>query len=75
MIAMSGSPFSPTALDDKPKETTKKIADKNGCPSSPTVEFIKCMREIPAEKLILSDSEIEVWIIFNNKKTKTPSNE
>lgn len=57
---MSGSPISPFALDDKPKDTTKKIAEKNGCPVSPTFEMVRCLRQIPAEKLVNAESELEV---------------
>ncbi|KAK6633316.1 hypothetical protein RUM44_003917 [Polyplax serrata] len=59
MIAMSGSPLSPFAIDDKPQERSKRLAEKNGCPTTSTIEMVKCLRELSAEKLVAAETELE----------------
>lgn len=64
MIAMSGSPLSPFAIDDKPQERSKRLAEKNGCPTTSTIEMVKCLRELSAEKLVAAETELEVSVIY-----------
>lgn len=56
---MSGSILSHFAIDKNPSETAKYIARKNGCPINDTREMVYCLRELPVEKLIRVDSELE----------------
>ncbi|XP_072763552.1 carboxylesterase 1D [Anoplolepis gracilipes] len=59
LIAMSGSILSHFAFDKNPSETARYIAHKNGCPTSDTRKMVYCLRELPVEKLIRIDSELE----------------
>ncbi|KAM0727023.1 Carboxylesterase 1D [Formica fusca] len=59
LIAMSGSILSHFAVDKDPSETARYIAHKNGCPTNDIRKMVYCLRELPIEKLIRVDSELE----------------
>ncbi|XP_050455597.1 carboxylesterase 1D-like [Cataglyphis hispanica] len=59
LIAMSGSILSHFAIDKDPSETARYIARKNGCPTNDTRKMVYCLRELPVNKLIRVDSELE----------------
>lgn len=59
LIAMSGSILSHFAIDKDPSETARYIARKNGCPTNDTRKMVYCLRELPVDKLIRVDSELE----------------
>lgn len=70
VISMSGSATSPFAIDSDPQGATKELAEKNGCPLSPVVTMVKCLQQLPVEKLIQADSVVEVCIFsLNNLPT------
>ena len=57
---MSGSILSHFAVDKNPMNTTKIIASENGCPINNTLEMVQCLKELPVEKLIATDSKLEI---------------
>ncbi|XP_012539857.1 pyrethroid hydrolase Ces2a [Monomorium pharaonis] len=59
LIAMSGSILSHFAIDKDPSATARHVAYKNGCPTDDTRRMVDCLRELPVEKLISVDSELE----------------
>lgn len=59
LIAMSGSILSHFAFDKNPASTAQYIASNNGCPMNNTVEMIRCLQQIPVDKLIQVDSSLE----------------
>ncbi|EFN90036.1 Liver carboxylesterase 1 [Harpegnathos saltator] len=59
LIAMSGSILSHFAVDRNPADTAKDVARHNGCPIDNTREMVSCLREVPAEELIRTDSRLE----------------
>lgn len=59
LIAMSGSILSHFAVDKNPFETARYIARKNDCSTNDTRKMVYCLRELPVEKLITVDSELE----------------
>lgn len=59
LIAMSGSVLSHFAVDKDPFETARHVACENGCPTNDTRRMVDCLRELPVEKLISVDSELE----------------
>lgn len=59
LIAMSGSILSHFAIDSNPANTAKDIAHDNGCPTDNTREMVSCLRQLPVEKLIETDSKFE----------------
>lgn len=56
---MSGSILSHFAIDRNPADTAKDIARNNDCPIDNVREMVSCLRELPVEKLIRADSELE----------------
>lgn len=56
---MSGTILSHFAVDKDPSKTARHIAQKNGCPTNDTRRMVDCLRELPVEKLISTDSELE----------------
>lgn len=60
VIAMSGTLFSPDAVDDAPIQSTEEIALANKCPYSNGMEMIKCLRESKFQDIIQEDSKIQI---------------
>lgn len=56
---MSGSILSHFAIDKDPSSTAQYIAAKNGCPTENIIKMVRCLREIPVNKLIQTDSSLE----------------
>ena len=56
---MSGTVLSHFAVDKDPFKTARHIAQKNGCPTNDIRRMVDCLRELPVEKLISTDSELE----------------
>lgn len=46
VVAMSGSPYSQHAIDDKPTQSTKEIAAFNNCQKENETEIVKCLRDV-----------------------------
>ncbi|KOC63925.1 Carboxylesterase 1E [Habropoda laboriosa] len=59
LIAMSGSILSHFAIDKNPSSKMQYIASTNGCPSNDTVQMIYCLKQIPVDKLIETDSSLQ----------------
>ncbi|XP_058799315.1 cocaine esterase-like [Phymastichus coffea] len=59
IIAMSGSLLSRFAVEREPRRTTQVIAAGNNCPFNETVEMVRCLRELPASRIIEQDSKFE----------------
>lgn len=59
LIAMSGTILSHFAIDKNPANSAKYIARENGCPTSDVREMVSCLRELPVEQLIKTDSKLE----------------
>ncbi|KAJ9601634.1 hypothetical protein L9F63_000242 [Diploptera punctata] len=59
VMAMSGSALSAFAIDKNPIATGREVAQKNGCPTSPTFEMVKCLQELPVSALIQADSGLQ----------------
>ena len=56
---MSGTILSHFAVDKDPSKTARHIAQKNDCPTNDTRRMVDCLRELPVEKLISTDSKLE----------------
>lgn len=56
---MSGSILSHFAIDKNPADTAKNIAHSNDCPTDNIKEMVSCLRQLPMEKLIRTDSKLE----------------
>ncbi|XP_077258443.1 cocaine esterase [Temnothorax americanus] len=59
LIAMSGSVLSHFAVDKDASETARYVARKNDCPTDDARRMVDCLRELPVEKLIGIDSQLE----------------
>lgn len=46
VVAMSGSPYSPDAVDNTPMQTAQEIAAINNCNKSNETETVNCMRNV-----------------------------
>ncbi|XP_063975237.1 pyrethroid hydrolase Ces2a-like [Diachasmimorpha longicaudata] len=58
LIAMSGTLLSNFVFDRDPMQTTKFIASSHGCPSENVTEMVRCLQELPVEKLISVDAKL-----------------
>nr|XP_018917136.1 PREDICTED: esterase E4-like [Bemisia tabaci] len=56
VIAMSGSALSPLSFTERPvaANATQRLAELVGCPVCPSEDLTNCMRNVPAETLILA---------------------
>lgn len=50
VVAMSGSPYTPNAIDDTPMQTNKDIIAINDCQRENETEIVKCMRAVSIQK-------------------------
>lgn len=57
---MSGSAFSAFAIDHNPLATGRELAQNNGCPTTPVLEMVKCLQEVPVSAIIQADSGLQV---------------
>lgn len=46
IVAMSGTPYAPSATDDTPKQMVKEVATINKCQRENKTEIIRCMRAV-----------------------------
>lgn len=46
VVAMSGSPYTPNAVDETPMQTAKDIISINNCKRENETEIVKCMRAV-----------------------------
>lgn len=46
VVAMSGSPYTQNAIDEKPMQTAKEVVAINNCAKGNETEIIKCMRAV-----------------------------
>jgi len=60
VLAMSGSAFSTFAIDHDPLATGRELAQKNGCPTTPVLEMVKCLQEVPVSAIIQADNGLQV---------------
>ncbi|XP_066581080.1 esterase E4-like [Prorops nasuta] len=58
LIAMSGTILSHFSVDRNPSSTAKYIALNNGCPTNDTIQMVRCLRELPADNLVKTDSKL-----------------
>ncbi|XP_015120783.1 pyrethroid hydrolase Ces2a [Diachasma alloeum] len=58
LIAMSGTILSNFVFDRDPMQTTKFIAFSHGCPTDDVTAMVRCLQELPVEKLISVDSKL-----------------
>ncbi|XP_067013946.2 pyrethroid hydrolase Ces2a [Anabrus simplex] len=59
VLAFSGNALSTFAIDNDPLGTARDLAALNNCPVSPTIELVRCLQQLPAEKLIEADSGLQ----------------
>lgn len=52
-VAQSGTALSPWAFQNHPTNVTMKFAEAVGCLYSTNAEIIECLRELPAEELVM----------------------
>lgn len=57
---MSGTPVSSFSLDSNPVDTSKELAQRGGCPTDQTLQMVRCLQEIPVERIIQNDNSLEV---------------
>ncbi|KAF6203528.1 hypothetical protein GE061_001860 [Apolygus lucorum] len=60
-IANSGAVLNPWALTKKPREKALVIANAVGCASNDSILILECLRDRPAEQLVLSAKLLEAW--------------
>lgn len=53
VAALSGTPLSPGAVRSDPASHADAVAEQTGCPKRPAERLVKCLRKMPAEKIIL----------------------
>ncbi|KAB0805013.1 hypothetical protein PPYR_01983 [Photinus pyralis] len=58
VVALSGTALSNWAVDTKPGETAREMADLQGCPTTNPLPMIKCLQAVSANKIVKRDSEI-----------------
>lgn len=59
IIAMSGSPVSKFAIDEKPMKSSEAIATAYNCPVNETVKMVVCLRALPTERIVEHDNQQE----------------
>ncbi|XP_028026249.1 carboxylesterase 3 [Bombyx mandarina] len=60
VAALSGAPLSPGAVRPEPAKHADTIAERTGCPKRPAESLIKCLRQVPVEKLIMADEDLSM---------------
>ncbi|XP_049870654.1 carboxylesterase 4A [Pectinophora gossypiella] len=60
VAALSGAPLSPGAVKPDPAKYAKELAKRTGCPDDPAERLIRCLRELPMEKIVKADSEMSM---------------
>uniref|UniRef100_A0A0A9X407 Carboxylic ester hydrolase n=1 Tax=Lygus hesperus TaxID=30085 RepID=A0A0A9X407_LYGHE len=60
-IANSGAVLNPWALTNRPREKALVIANAVGCSSNDSVLILECLRDRPAEQLVVSSKLLETW--------------
>ncbi|XP_047504914.1 fatty acyl-CoA hydrolase precursor, medium chain [Pieris napi] len=58
VAALSGAPLSPGAVESNPKKHAEELARQTGCPKEPAERLLRCLRKLPAEKIIQADRAI-----------------
>ena len=56
IVAMSGSLLSRFAVDREPQKSLEAMANGNNCPVNDTVQMVRCLRELPASRLVEQDT-------------------
>jgi hypothetical protein len=56
---MSGTPVSRSAVDRQPRIASRSMATDTKCPENDTLEMVRCLRELPASRIIDQDSKQE----------------
>lgn len=59
VAALSGTPLSPGAVKPEPEKHADSLAEKTGCPKKPAEKLVMCLRELPVEKIVLADKDID----------------
>ncbi|XP_053605942.1 carboxylesterase 5A [Plodia interpunctella] len=59
VAALSGTPLSPGAVQSKPEDHAKQIANRTNCPPEPVERFILCLRKLPVETIIKADIGVD----------------
>lgn len=52
VAALSGTPLSPGAIRPDPAQHARALANRTGCPETPAERLLKCLRQLPIEKII-----------------------
>lgn len=58
VVAMSGSPYTPNAVDETPMQTSNDIIAINNCKRENETEIVKCMRTVSILKDCSFDRQI-----------------
>lgn len=53
VAALSGTPLSTGAVRPDPAKYAKDLANRTGCPEKPVERLLKCLRQLPTEKIVL----------------------
>lgn len=53
VAALSGTPLSPGAVRSDPKQHASALANHTGCPTEPPERLVLCLRQMPAEKVVM----------------------
>lgn len=61
---MSGSGNCQWSVQSRPAEVTADLAEDVECPSSPTDELLKCLKEKTAKELIEAQTKRQVGYIY-----------
>ncbi|KAF9790244.1 hypothetical protein SFRURICE_010904 [Spodoptera frugiperda] len=63
VAALSGAPLSPGAVRPDPAKHAEAVAERTGCPKKPAESLLKCLRQLPVEKLVQADEDINMDMV------------
>lgn len=63
-IAQSGSALCDWAIERNPLRFSRDVAESVGCPSSPTLRMVECLRTISSSALLRAQSKVKVSLSF-----------
>ncbi|CAB3235416.1 unnamed protein product [Arctia plantaginis] len=67
VAALSGTPLSPGAIRPDPAKHADTIAERTGCPKTPAESLLICLRQLPHEKIVLADNDMNMDMVDTQK--------
>lgn len=63
VAALSGAPLSPGTVRPDPAKHAEALAERTGCPKKPAESLLICLRQLPVEKLVQADEDINMDMV------------